>query len=374
MKTEKTGMQRKLIVGALTAASFALPYMVKAHDVVETRTTIIGACGKLFSIDSDAAGMTAQERAAIVQRNLDNALVAAKNRNPDCVKVQMMNNNPIVTVDHFYIVTADGNSAARANMTQLDLAQKWADSIKFCLADAKAMDKYTAMLTGKFVQKTTVSSLTINKDVAVAPRGMALPVQLANTLATAVAQPGDSVQAVLSTDVPLGPNFTSYIPAGTVALGEVESATPYSVNHLAGKRAVTLTFFALKTPDGKEIPITGHIQGGVNSWRYVSIKPLSPVCCGEKGKTVEARDEYGNLKTVLLTASKGEIGGAWKGLPQDQETKEGFRRLLLSKNNPLVIPAGEPMFLQLSATSSIAVNAAPQVQTSEMISSAGIGM
>jgi len=299
MKTEKPGMQRKLIVGLLTAASFALPYMVKADDVVQARTTIIGACGRLFSIDSNAAGLTAQERAAIVQKNLDNALVAAKNRNPEAVKVQMMNNNPIVTVDHFYIVTADGNSAARANMTQMDLAQKWADSIKFCLADAQAIDKYISMLTGKFAQKTTVSALTVNKDVAVAPRGMAFPVQLANTFATAGAEPGDSVQAVVSTDVPLGPNFTSYIPAGTVALGEVESATPYSVNHLAGRHAVTLSFFALKTPDGKEIPITGHIQGGVDSWRYVSINPLKPVCCGEKGKTVEARDQYGNLKTVL---------------------------------------------------------------------------
>jgi hypothetical protein len=374
MNRSKSGMQKRLIIGVLTAVSFAIPYAAKADQVVEARTTITGACGKLFSIDSNAAGMTAEERAVIVQKNLDNALIAAKHRSPDAVKVAMMNNNPVVTLDNFYIATADGNSAARNNMTQLELAQKWADSIKFCLADANAINNYLSMLTGRYAQKTTTASITINKDVAVAPRGMAFPVQLGTTLATAAAMPGDKVQAVISTDVPLGPNFTSYIPAGTVALGEVMSAAPYNTNNYAGKHALTLSFYALKTPDGKEIPIDAHIQGGVNSWRYVSVNPIAPICCGEKATRIEARDEYGNLKIIALTAGKGEIAGAWRGMPQDQQTQEGFRRLLLSDRSGLVIPAGEPMFLQLNATTSIAVNSAPEVNTSEMISSVGIGM
>ena len=39
---------------------------------------MITACGDLFDIDSNAAGMTASERAQKVQSNLDNALVAAR--------------------------------------------------------------------------------------------------------------------------------------------------------------------------------------------------------------------------------------------------------------------------------------------------------
>ena len=373
MNISKLRMQKKLIVGVLTAVSFAMPYIAaKADTVVESRTTITGACGKLFSIDSNAAGMTAQERASIVQKNLDNALIAAKHRSPDAVRVAMMNNNPVVTLDNFYVVTADGNSAARNNMTQLELAQKWANSIKFCLADANAINNYLSLLTGNYAQKTAI--LTINKDVAVAPRGMALPIQLGTTL-TDAAMPGDPVQAVVSTDVPLGPHFTSYIPAGTLVMGKVLNAAPWNTNKYAGKNAVTLSFYALKTPDGKEIPIDAFIQGGVDTWGYVSVNPLQPICCGAKGTKMEAFDANGNLKVIALTAGKGEIAGAWKGLPEDRQIdlEEGFHRLLLSNDSDLVIPAGEQMFLRLNATTSIAVNAAPELQTNEMISSVGIG-
>lgn len=374
MKTSNLGIQRKLVVGILTALSLAIPTMANAQNVLASRTTVISACGKLFAIDSNAAGLTAEERASIVQKNLDNALIAAKHRSPDAVRVSMMNRNPVVTVDNFYIVTADGNSAARAGMSQMQLAQKWADSIRFCLADAAAINNYIAMLTGKYATKQT-ASLTINKDVAVAPFGMNFPVQLATPLALDAARPGDQVQAVVSQDVPLGPNFTSYIPSGTVALGELTSAAPFNPNNYAGKKALTVNFYAFKMPDGKEVPINGHILGGVDTWRYVSVNPVVPVCCGDKKNRVEVRNEYGTLKTVALTGVKGEIGGAWRGLPVDQQTHDAFHRMLLTDNSGLVIPAGEPMFLQLNATTSIAVNTTAAATTGATeISSVGIGM
>jgi len=135
------------------------------------------------------------------------------------------------------------------------------------------------------------------------------------------------------------------------------SAAAYNPNNYAGKHATTISFYALKTPDGKEIPIDGHIQGGVNSWRYVSVNPIRPNCCGDKAFKLEARDAFGNLTVVALNGAKGEIAGAWRGMPMDQQTQESFHRMLLSKGTGLLIPAGEPMFLQLNATTSIAVNA-----------------
>jgi len=56
-------------------------------------------------------------------------------------------------------------------MTQLELAPNGLTSIKFCLADAAAIDKYLAMLTGNYGQKTIASQSTITKDIAVAERG-----------------------------------------------------------------------------------------------------------------------------------------------------------------------------------------------------------
>ena len=115
-----------------------------------SESTVITACGKLFAIDANAAGLTAEQRARIIQRNLDNALISAKHRTPSAVRVVMMNRNPVVALDGYYIATADGNSAARNGMTQLELAEKWAESIRMCLSDTASIDKYLAMLTGSY--------------------------------------------------------------------------------------------------------------------------------------------------------------------------------------------------------------------------------
>src|SRR5277367_6465000 len=167
MKISK--LKTNILLGTVMAASIALPQIVTAQNIVGARTTIITACGKLFSIDSNADNLTPEQRAQIVQKNLDNALIAAKHRTPDAVRVSMMNRNPIVTLDGFYIVTADGNSAARNRMTQLELAHKWADSIRFCLADAKSIENYIAMLTGRYPKSKVVAEAATSTDVAVLP-------------------------------------------------------------------------------------------------------------------------------------------------------------------------------------------------------------
>jgi hypothetical protein len=126
----------------LTIASLALSMSLQlsARGDTEVIATTIMACGPLFSIDANADNKTAAQRAVIVQKNLDNALVAAKNKGPNCVGVVMMNHNPVVTLDHYYIVTADENSAIRNGISQAQLAERWADSIRRCLMN-------TAMVT-----------------------------------------------------------------------------------------------------------------------------------------------------------------------------------------------------------------------------------
>jgi len=384
MNISKLGFS--VFLGALTAMSIGLPQITNAQETIAAKTTIITACGKLFSIDSNAAHLSPERRAAIVQKNLDNALIAAKNRLPGAVCVTMMNRNPVVTLDNFYIVTADANSAKRNHMTQLQLAQKWADSIKMCLADAAMVDKYIAMLTGRYPQVKEVSSAATSTDVAVLPWGTTLPVQLSADLITDAMRLGDPVQAVLSTDVPLGPHFNTYLPAGTVALGQLDDATPFNCNDFAGKHALTFNFYALQTPDGKQIPINGHIVGGANVWRYVSVNPIKANCCAEKkteAKITANQIAFGPANTInevnttttisAPMAQKGCIVGAWRGLPEDQMTQEGFHRLLLTPKTGIEIAAGEPMMLQLSSSSSIAVST-PVEAAGTQVSSLGYGM
>jgi hypothetical protein len=301
--------------------------------------------------------------------------------------VAMLNNNPIVTLDNFYVVTADANSAKRSYMTQIQLANKWADSIRMCLADTASVEHYVAMLTGRYPKAKIASESTFigaANDVAVMPWGFTLPVELSQSLDTDAMHLNDTIEAVLTTDVPLQPHFISYLPAGTVALGHLVDAGPFNPNHFAGKRALMLNFFALKTPDGKEIPINGHILGGANNWRYVSVKPIQPNClaeCNSKATITSNTISFGptttNVTSVQQTtmplAQKGTIIGAWRGLPEDVMTQDSFHRLLLSRDTGLVVPAGEPLMLQLNASSTIAINSAAPASGIQ-VSSVGIGM
>jgi hypothetical protein len=387
-----TKFRFNLFLGTVVAISSAIPPALNAQDVVAARTTVITACGKLFAIDANADHLTPEQRASIVQKNLDNALVAAKDRSPEAVRVSMLNNNPILTLDHFYIVTADGNSAKRNHMTQMELAHKWADSIRMCLADSQAVKNYISMLTGKY-PKTAIKEGFGATTVSVLPFGALLPIELTQPLDTGNLMLNQPIEAALTTDVPLQPLFNSYIPAGTVALGHLVNPGRYNVNHIAGKEGLMVSFFALRTPDGKEIPIDGHVLGGfrqvdermlggVNRTHYISVQPIQPNCLVTKTSAVITDNTiaFGPAVTTSTTccgaAQKGTIVGAWRGLRQDaltQDETQYFNALILTRKPGHIIPAGEPLMLQLSSSSSIAV-ASPLPAAGAEVASVGVGM
>ncbi len=347
---------------ALTCLCTLLLSPVSRADTMAVSTTTIFACGKLFSLEANAAGMDAVQRASIVQKNLDNALIAAKDRTPAAVRVTMMNHNPIVILDNYYIVTADGNSAARAGLTQLELAEKWANSIRSCLTDKVAVEKYLSMLTGKFATTSSKHLYQTREDIAVAPRGMVLPVELNAALNASTAVLGNKIEAVVRTDVPFGPDFTTYLPAGTRAMGELVYADRFVPNHYGGKRALTPWFYSLRTPDGKEIPIAAFLIGDVNAWKNVETKPTTAIW-PEKTAAVVLQAE--NLPTEPCV---GEIEGAWRGDESSLGNSLGFagepgyktsnlqyNGLIIPKHS-VSIPAGTQMMLQLAKSTSISVN------------------
>lgn len=346
MNIGKISVNTKVLLGALIATSIAIaPLAIGATYVAET-ASVMGACGKLFDIDANAAGLTAQERAAAIQKNLDYAIVHAKNRGPDSVAVLVVNRNPVVTLDGFHIATADGNSAARHNTTQMQLAEEWARSIKMCLADAAAIDKYLAMLTGKF---PTIAVAPRSETIAFARSGMFLPVKLSTPINSECSQIGDRVEAVLTKDIPLPTSYLStqyeaYIPAGTVATGSLVDAS----NSYLGRNAFSVRFDQLRTPDGEVIPIQAHVFGGIGTWVAFNPESPNPVQFGTiSGKL--------NTPTSGLLASKGSICGGWRGLPSGAGLEVPFQKLAFKRRTGVAAACGEPMLLQLSASSAIAV-------------------
>jgi len=350
------------------AASFSLQ---PANSQATISTTEIIACGHLFNIDANADHKTAAERAALVQRNLDNALVTARDRSPGAVQVDFQNHNPIVTLDHQYIVTADNNSAVRAGITQGQLAERWANSLRSCLADRTMLSTYISSLTGRFPVQKRSTRLLNRTDVGVLPWGTNLPVAVDQDLDVTDAGLGTPITLKLITDVPLGPGFSTYLPTGTLALGELVDAEPNNPNRFGGRGALMAHFYALQTPDGAQIPISGHIMGGLNSWRAASILPMAPAY----DKRVQARlytdinegvSMNGTGGSKMFTASTspdlklpaafpGVIAGGWRGLEEDTVCQEGFPKLTLSRHSGLFLPAGERMTLQLSATTAVSV-------------------
>lgn len=350
MNPRKNGKIALLLaaVGVLSAATVSL---ADQTQLVST-TRVVTACGELFAIDSNADGMTAAERTAIVQKRLDEALIKSLHRVPEAVSVAVVNRNPSVLLDGKLIVTADHNSAARAGMTQMQLAQKWADSIRACMAHTAELDKYLAMLTGKFEVKQASAKTLGNDEVAVAPSEMLMPIELATPLSTEASLLGDRVEAVITHDVPLKPTFDTYIPAGSLVYGEVVDADQFVPNHYAGKDGFTVEFYEIRLPDGKKIPITAHILGGLNQWKLIHTKPTT----AEHVKATSVAVQDNRIVTVDLNAKKGVITGGWKGTPVDEATQSSFRRACFKRFPGVVIPSGEPMLMQLSGTTTIAVS------------------
>ncbi|MGL1636418.1 hypothetical protein ACSTJT_23370, partial [Vibrio parahaemolyticus] len=89
-----------------------------------------------------------------------------------------------------------------------------------------------------------------------------------------------------------------------------------------------------------EIPINGHILGGVNSWRAITINPLQPAydkrvsaakyvdvnegvaMNGTGGTKMLAVEKQEVVATNSLPAYSGVIAGGWRGTQEDASTQE----------------------------------------------------
>jgi hypothetical protein len=149
-------------------------------------------------------------------------------------------------------------------------------------------------------------------------------------------------------DVPLptsydATQYEAFLPCGTIAVGQLVDASNSYLRH----GALGIRFDHLQTPDGENIPINGHILGGIGTWVYFNTDP----------QVAEAGNITGKLLTPRsgLVAAKGNICGGWSGYPIAAGIDIPYQKMVLKRRTGIAVCAGEPMMLQLAAPTAIAV-------------------
>ncbi|MCW5821195.1 MAG: hypothetical protein KIT34_00230 [Cyanobacteria bacterium TGS_CYA1] len=367
MTSKPIKTQILLAMTALLALGFAVKPVI-ADEVIVTEKRTIHLCGDLFELEANADKLTASERAVIVQKNLDNAIIKAHNKGPSAVTVEIENRHPVVKLDGFHIITADANSAKRKDMTMMALAEYWASKIKDCLSDENAIKTYVSKMTST----TPIASAVVatDKHIIVLKPEMRLPIQIVSGFFNDGATIGDNVTAVISRDIPLETDYKTYLPKGTLVHGKVVNADVYKYNGYPNKDAVTIDFFAMETPDGQEIPISAHIMGDHNQFVMADAKPINSFIPidqytnrMDKDNWVVEEPEAAAQGMVDLSkggkvAAKGFITGSWLGEPYSKEQQHLYTsRLMMDKGSTFVIPAESELLMETHATTSIAVAA-----------------
>lgn len=359
----------KIAISMLIAGqTFVTPYMVFASgsDVKLAGETVIVS-------QVSIGGMTAEQRADVIQTNLDNALIATKDRSPKAVSIVYVKGSPVILLGGYRIMEVDTASAKAAGMTPALLAQKWADAIRNVLADQASVRSYVAQITGYFEANTVAQS---NNAVAVtqevtnpvtgnyqkgrvvyAPAGLTIPITLQTSISTQAAKAGDLVQAAIPKAILLG---ESQIPAGTTVSGIVADA---SEGKLLGKAAsLTVKFNRLRLPDGSEQPITAHLVGNIGKY---ATDGAEDTLKGETWKTkagqAAIRGAIGAgtgaaLGTAVGAVAGGKRGtgrGAWSGAAIGSGVGVA-QSLLLRKGKEVTLESGTALQLQLDAPLSLA--------------------
>jgi hypothetical protein len=344
----------------------------------------------VFSIPVGSGKMTAQGRADIVQRNLDNALVAAKDRSPSSVKVVYVKGLPVITVGGFQIVTVDTASARADHTTPAALAGQWAGGIRSSLRNSTSVNDYIAQLTGgtsgdqsggtgggtagndQYQQPAPLPSPSPTPQVTgsipvqqgrvvFVPAGMVIPITLATGLSSEVAQPGDRIEANVSQAVNLE---NGSIPAGSIVIGQVVESEASKRMGRSGE--LTLKFLAIRTPDGAETPITAHIIGGIGKYSEAGGQGSDSVkgeTTKNKVESVAIRGAVGAGAGTLLGTAIGAIsghGGAGRGALAGLAIGGGLGvadALLIRKGANVVLQSGERLQLQLDAPAQLAGSA-----------------
>jgi hypothetical protein len=137
------GARRILAVGfVLIAQSLALiPQAVLAQSV-----RVAGQ--QIFSVSTGTSSLSSSKRAETIQSNLDNAIMATKDKGSQAVSIIYVNGLPVITLAGYQICTVDGADAKAANTTPALLAEKWSDALRKSMNDKASISSYISQLSG----------------------------------------------------------------------------------------------------------------------------------------------------------------------------------------------------------------------------------
>jgi tetratricopeptide (TPR) repeat protein len=155
---------------AVTVAVSATGLAASAETVVTERTTVrssrpiaikgyvstspcpVRVAGEdVFTIKASAGGFTAAERSMIIERNINNALISAKDRSPAAVEIVTINHLPVIRIGGKHVVTIDSHLAAMNGTSMEALADAWAGSLRRALNDNDRVNNYVAQLSGDYL-------------------------------------------------------------------------------------------------------------------------------------------------------------------------------------------------------------------------------
>jgi hypothetical protein len=199
--------------------------------------------------------------------------------------------------------------------------------------------------------------------VVYAPAGQIIPITLKMSIDTEAAKAGDIIQGSLSQNINLG---ESTIPAGTIATGQVESAKKGGRFTKSGE--LQITFTQLQLPDGSQIPISGHIVGGIGKYK-----------AGKQPGEVEGENWKNKVGSVAFRGLLGAGGGAALGTAVGAIAGGGYGAgmgawsgaaiggglgaadsLILRKGQNVIVPSGTNVQLQLDQPINISMGGPPE--------------
>ncbi len=355
----------------------------------------------VFAVPAGSGGAAADQAASTIQRNLDNALVAASDRSPSSVNIVYVGGVPVITLGGYQVATVDPDSATAAGSSPAVLAQRWADSLRQALGDQQSVSSYIAQLTGEagkaapdpgagqlasappgraYPADYPIYNQTpypggpgpYRGRVAYAPAGLTLQAVLRTSISTQAARSGDVVEAQLDQSVPLGDGS---IPSGSVLEGLITEATPGRFLGRSGKLGIK--FNRLRMPDGTEVPITAHVSGTIGKYKQLG-SDQSGVVKGEGWGTkvgqLALRGGIGAGLGAGVGTAIGAIAGA--GMPFHLGMGRAIGRgawsgaaiggglgaadsLLLRKGKDVTIPSGQLLQVQLDGPATFGAGAPP---------------
>ena len=272
----------------------------------------------IFRIDCAADGFSAEHRAWLSQDALDNALVLSNDKSATAVNVEKRNGAFIVALGGRKVATADSGSSKAEGLSPQQLATKWADSIRSFLGDDAKTQHYMAMLKDPNALQADVA---IVERRLYAPAGTMLPVAFTTTIDSENCRAGETIEAKITEDVPLG----SYvIPSGSLVLGSLVETQPGCFG---------VTFNTLRTPNGTDVAISAN---ATESYVVRSAGPHAVCTLGIPA------DPYASMR-LPATLGIGAVGGA------------GSSSLALYRGTSRVIALGQPFTVVLDAVTPVAV-------------------